>query len=150
MGMIVFKHRSEEGSKYAIVLTDECTQAIQIIPLYWKNDATYELKRWILQLRSHPAYVGIDYQIIGMIVTDNDSVWDEDNTEFQNMVSEMKGLIMEYTEPGEKRKNPRAEGQNKIVEAGIQSLLYEQNLPPSWWQRAANDVMFLAAMVARR
>ena len=43
------------------------------------------------------------------------------------------------------RENARAEGANKIIEAGIQSLLYERNLPPSWWQRAANDVMFLAA-----
>ena len=42
------------------------------------------------------------------------------------------------------RDNARAEGANKIIEAGIQSLLYEKNLPPSWWQRAANDVMFLA------
>ena len=42
------------------------------------------------------------------------------------------------------RDNARAEGSNKVVEAGIQSLLYDKNLPPSWWQRAANDVMFLA------
>ena len=63
MDMIVFRERSEEGSKYLIVLTDECTQAIQLIPLYWKSDATYELRRWIRSMRSHPAYVGLDYQV---------------------------------------------------------------------------------------
>ena len=144
MDMIVFRERSEEGSKYLIVLTDECTQAIQLIPLYWKSDATHELRRWIKSMRSHPAYVGLDYRIIGRIVTDNDGAWSEENSKFQSMIEELGGLEVEYTEPGDKRKNPRAEGMNKIVEAGIQSLLYEKNLPPSWWQRAANDVMFLA------
>ena len=57
-------------------------------------------------------------------------MWDEDHTAFNNMLDEVGGLIIEYTEPGDKSKNPRAEGQNKIVEAGIQSrpALYEQNL----------------------
>ena len=76
--MIVFRERSEEGSKYLIVLTDEATQFYQLIPLYWKSDATYELHRWITALRNHPAFVGFeDYQIIGRITTDNESVWDE-------------------------------------------------------------------------
>jgi len=144
MDMIVFRDRSEEGSKYLICLTDECTQAVQLIPLYWKSDATHELRRWITSMRSHPAFVGLDYQMIGHIVTDNDGAWSEENVEFQNMVDHVRGLDIEYTEPGDKRKNPRAEGANKIVEAGIQSLLYEKNLPSSWWQRCANDVMFLA------
>ena len=46
MDMIVFRDRSEEGSKYLICLTDECTQAVQLIPLYWKSDATHELRRY--------------------------------------------------------------------------------------------------------
>ena len=70
MDMIVFSTRSEEGSKYLIVLTDECTQAIQLIPLYWKSDATHELRRWIKAMRYHPALIGLDYQMIGRIVTD--------------------------------------------------------------------------------
>ena len=39
--------------------------------------------------------------------------------------------------------NARQEGSNKIVEAAIQSIQYERNLPPSWWQRISSDVMFL-------
>ena len=51
---------------------------------------------------------------------------------------------MIYSDPGERaRGNSRAEESNKIIEAGIQCLLYEKNLPPSWWQRAANDIQFL-------
>ena len=127
MDMITFRHRSEEGSKFPIVLTDEATQFYQLIPLYWKSDATYELRRWIKALRSHPAFVGFDdYQIIGKIVTDNDPVWSEDCTEFQNMISEIGGLEIEYVDPADHaRNNARAEGANKIIEAGIQSLLYE-------------------------
>ena len=71
-------------------------------------------------MRNHPAYADIDYKIVGKIVTDNDGAWNEDNQEFQAMVSEVRGLEMEYTEPGDKRKNPRAEGANNIIEAGIQ------------------------------
>ena len=52
---------------------------------------------------------------------------------------------MIYVDPSNHaRENARAEGANKIIEAGIQSILYDKNLPPSWWQRACNDVMFLA------
>jgi len=128
-----------------IVLTDEATQFYQLIPLYWKSDATYELRRWIKSVRSHPAFVGLDYQMIGKIITDNESVWKEDCREFQSMVEKVGGLEIEYCDPADHaRDNARAEGANKIIEAGIQSLLYEKNLPPSWWQRAANDVMFLA------
>ena len=92
-------------------------------------------------IRPYCQYIRPYCQIIGHIVTDNDSVWSEECETFQNMIHEVGGIEVEYTEPGTKNKNPRAEGMNKIVEAGIQSLLYENNLPPSWWQRAANDVI---------
>lgn len=145
LDMIVFRERSEEGCKYLLVLTDECTQAVQLLPLYWKSDAVYEIRRWILALRAHPAYVDIDYQIIGRIVTDNEGVWNEDATDFQNMLDEVKGCEMIYGDSQDHaRDNARAEGKNKIIEAGIQSILYDKNLPPSWWQRCAADVMHLA------
>ena len=52
---------------------------------------------------------------------------------------------MEYGDPADRaRDNARAEGSNSIIEAGIRPLLYGRNLPPSWWQRAANDVIFLS------
>ena len=156
MDMIVFRDRSEEGCRYLIALTDECTQAVQLIPLYYKSDATFELRRWIKSLRSHPALVGIhgkDYSYITKIVTDNDGAWNEDNEEFQSMLNEFIDteakwggpIEMQYGDPQDHaRDNARAEGMNKIIEAGIQSLLYEQNLPPTWWQRAAADVQLIA------
>ena len=145
MDMITFRHRSEEGSKYLIVLTDEATQFYQLIPLHWKSDAVYELKRWITAMRAHPALKGCPYTFISQIFTDNESVWGPDASEFSQMIDEVGGIEVDYGDPADHaRDNARAEGANKIIEAGIQSLLYEKNLPPSWWQRAANDVMFLA------
>ena len=140
-----FRHRSEEGCKYLIVLTDETTQFYQLIPLHWKSDAPHEIERWIKALRGHPALKDVPYQAIARINTDNESVWDEEAKEFNSMVDRVRGLVMDWGDPTDHaRDNARAEGVNKIIEAGIQSLLYEKNLPPSWWQRAANDVMLLA------
>jgi hypothetical protein len=145
MDMITFRTRSEEGCKYLIVITDETTGTFQLIPLHWKSDATFEIERWIVAMRAHPALRDLDYGFISKIITDNDSVWGDDTEVFKEMVERVKGLEVVYGAPEDHaRENARAEGSNKIIEAGIQSLLYEQNLPPSWWQRAANDVMFLA------
>ena len=145
MDLINFRHRSEEGCKYLVILTDEATQSFQFIPLHWKSDAPHEIERWINALREHPACKGRPYQVIGNIFTDNESVWDEEASAFQAMVERVGGLLMEYGDPADHaRDNARAEGSNKVVEAGIQSLLYGKNLHPSWWQRAANDVFFLA------
>jgi len=145
MDMIVFPCRSEEGCKYLIVLTDEATQFYQLLPLYFKSDATFECRRWIRQLRDHPAYIDINYGIVSRIITDNDSVWDEDCEEWQQMIKAEGGMDMIYGDPQDHaRDNARAEGANKIIEAGICSILYSKNLPQSWWQRAASDVMFTA------
>ena len=145
MDMITFRYRSEEGCKYLIVLTDNTTQFYQLIPLYWKSDATIEIKRWIQAMRGHPALQNLPYTIISRIITDNDGAWSEDNAEFQAMIESIRGIEIEYGDPADHaRDNARAEGANKIIEAGIQSVLYERNLPPTWWQRAASDVMWLA------
>ncbi|MBT5795931.1 MAG: hypothetical protein HOI09_00965 [Porticoccaceae bacterium] len=145
MDMIVFPDRSEEGCKYLIVLTDEATQFYQLLPLYFKSDATFEVRRWIRRLRDHPAFIDISYGIVSNIITDNDGAWSEDNDEWQSMIRAERGIEMIYADPQDHaRDNAKAEGANKIIEAGICSLLYSKNLPSSWWQRAASDVMFVA------
>jgi site-specific DNA-cytosine methylase len=145
MDLIIFKHRSEEGSKYLICLTDLATNFYQLIPLIYKSDATRELRKWILSMRTHPAFHENPHPIIGKITTDNDGAWSIENREFQQMVAEVGGLEIEYGDTiDHARDNAVAEGSNKIIEDGIKSILFDRNLPPSWWQRAANDVMFLA------
>ena len=145
LDLVEFRYRSEEGCKYLLVLTDETTQFYQLIPLYWKSDAPYEIERWIRHMRRHPAFLDLEYQMIAQIVTDNESVWNDDASKFQNMLDRVGGVTMDYAAPEDHaRGNARAEGSNKIIEAGIQSIMYEQNLPPSWWQRISSDVMFLA------
>ena len=128
-----------------MVLTNAPTQYYQLSPLYWKSDAAYELRRWIRTMRAHPAYVGFDlYDAISAIHTDNRLVWAEKCANFTEITEAEGGLDMIYSDPGEHtRENSRAEGSNKIIKAGAQSLLYEKNVPMSWWQRAANDVQFL-------
>ena len=147
MDMVIFPKRSEEGCKYCVNLTDECTQAIQVLPLYWKSDAVHEVKRWIKSLRSHPAYRDIKYTIVSKIVTDNDGVWDDDAREWEAMLESIDSSldIMEYGDPADHaRDNARVEAKNKFLVSGICSILYEANLPKSWWQRASSDFMFLA------
>ena len=114
-----------------MVLTDAATQYYQLIPLYRKSDSAYELRRWIRSMRAHPSYVGFDlYGIISAIHTDNESVWAEECANFTESIEAEGGLDMIYSDPGEHaRENSRAEGANKIIEAGVQSLLYEKNLP---------------------
>ena len=161
MDMITFRHRSEEGCKHAIILTDEACDFRQILPVFWKSDSTYELKVWITALRSHPAFANhTAYAMVSVIVTDNESVWSAECREFHDMLHSLgecrwiplqtkttaRDVIPEivYGAPEDHaRDNARAEGANKIIEAGICSLLFERNLPPSWWQRAAGDIMFL-------
>jgi hypothetical protein len=142
--MIVFKHRSEEGCKYLITLTCKAVRYVQLIPLVYKSDATEEIRRWILNLRAHPAYQGSPIRLVSKIETDNDGAWSASNKVWNAMLDEVKGVEMQYGDAQDHaRDNATAEGSNKIVEAGIKSILFDKNLPPSWWQRAANDVMFL-------
>ena len=101
MDMITFRYRSEEGCKYLIVLTDNTTQFYQLIPLYWKSDATIEIKRWIQAMRGHPALQNLPYTIISRIITDNDGAWSEDNAEFQAMIDEVQGVEIEYGDPAD-------------------------------------------------
>ena len=102
-------------------------------------------------MRAHPSPVGFDQygRISAVHSTDNESVWAEECANFTEIIEAEGGLDMAYSDPGEHAREtswPWAEGANKIIEAGIQSLLYEKNLPPSWWQQAANDasVQFLS------
>ena len=93
LDLVTFRERSEEGCKYLAVITDAGPSGfVQLIPLVFKSDATYELKRWITAMRSHPAFKGqMDRLIISLITTDNDSVWSEETERFQQMVEEIEG-----------------------------------------------------------
>ena len=201
MDLMTFRHRSEEGSKHLLGLTEGGPSgAVQLIPIVFKSDLVYEIHRWIVLLRSHPAFVDIHYALISVIITDNESVWSEEAKDFRIMLSSIatnwadlrtgtaqdtaqyqgmdggtiipgKGVVWAPVRPADEDRvaypahgnpqtgvmpevirgppelhatfNARQEGSNKIVQAGIQSMQYERNLPPSWWQRLASDCMFL-------
>ena len=143
MDMIVFRHKSLEGCKYLIVLTDEATDFKQLLSLARKSDATREVRRWIDKMRAHPAFYKSPYQMISRILTDNAGEWSEECKDF-NSVMDKRGVEVIWGDPQDHARDAAvAEGANKIVEAGIQSTLYQNNLPPTWWQRAADDVQFL-------
>ena len=90
-------------------------------------------------MRARPSYVGFDlHGITSAINTCNESVRAKECANSTEIIEAegLGGLGMMYSDPGEHaRENSRAEGANKIIEAGIQSLLYEKNLPPSWATR---------------
>ena len=74
-------------------------------------------------MRAHPALKEIPYTFISQIFTDHESVWSPDASEFKEMIEEVGGVEVDYGDPADHaRDNARAEGANKIVEAGIQSL----------------------------
>ena len=51
--------------------------------------------------RTQPVKVDPRYQVVGNIFTDNESVWDEEASEFQAMVDRVGGLLMEYGDPAD-------------------------------------------------
>ena len=144
MDMINLRHTSLEGCRYLIVVTCEACDFKQLLPLSRKSDATREMRRWIEKLRVHPAFHECPYKPVSKILTDNAGEWSEECKDFSQVIRDKLGVEVTWGDPQDHARDAaRAEGANKIVEAGIQSTLYQNNLPPSWWQRAADDVMFL-------
>ena len=66
---------------------------------------------------------------------------------FQAMIERVGSIVMIYADPTDHaRDNCRAEKSNQLVEGGIRSILFDRNLGPTWWQKAATDVQELAAL----
>ena len=78
--------------------------------------------------------------MVSRIKLDNASEWSRECAKWQAMVKEHGVDCMVdcvYSCPDRKESNAHAERSCGIAEGVINSLLYEANLPPSWWERAA-------------
>jgi hypothetical protein len=146
MDCITFSHRSEEGNKYLVVLRCLATGAFQYIPLYLKSDAKEAFREWVTQMRNDPLYKDFNYPVVCYVRTDNAGEWGPVFEGWQEMCNHMPGgkVTTLYVDPQRHaEENGYAEVACGITEVVIKSLLYERNLPPSWWQRCAADALFL-------
>ena len=148
MDMCVMSDRSLEKHKYLIVLRDRShARYVKLIPLQFKSDAWKEVRKWILSMREDPIHSKNGYDMCTHIKTDHDGAWDHDVTSWQENICGSKadgglGVQMEYISKDRHDQNP-AERHIGIVECTIKSILMQNNLPPSWWTRAACDAEFL-------
>jgi len=146
MDTIEFKVRSEEGHKYLIVLRCLATGAFHYIPLFLKSDAKEAFRDWVTETRNDPLFKDFDYPLICYVRTDNAGEWGPRYQEWQDMCKDMPGgkVKMIYVDAQRHaEENGYAEVAVGITEIVIKSLLYERNLPPSWWQRCAADALLL-------
>jgi site-specific DNA-cytosine methylase len=143
MDTITFSHRSLEGSKYLIVLRDKASGVFYLLPLYLRSDAPASIEQWIMQMRADPAYSGLPYQAVSLIITDNAGEWDRKSKQWQAMRLRVKNLELNYVTPETSKEAGAAERANGIVEECIKAVLMEQNLPPDHWQAAARNSEFL-------
>ncbi|OUT55772.1 MAG: hypothetical protein CBB71_19130 [Rhodopirellula sp. TMED11] len=154
MDGITFDVRSNEGSKYMVILRDIATGYTVKFCLANKDDIRDKLEEWIKHLRRDQHFAGLTYQPVVYIKTDMAGEWDFDCAEFLEMLKRIEeetgaDVKVVYASPCDpkKRRQGLAERTNAIYEKIIKSILMEQSLPPEFWEAAAADAEFLANRV---
>ena len=109
---------------------------------YLKDDIRDRVDSWIEQTGSESAFHDTPYKTVSRIKLDNAGEWNRECAKWQTMVKE-HGVGCVYGCPDRKEPNAHAGRSCGIVEVVIKSLLYKANLPPSWWERAADVAEFL-------
>jgi hypothetical protein len=142
MDTVTVSHRSETGSKYLTVLRCEATNKFKLFCHYLKSDIRDMVEAWVEETRSDPAFHDYPYKMVSVIKLDNAGEWSLECAQWQAMIKEF-GIECVYSCPDRKESNAHAEKSCGIVEVVIKSLLYEANLPPSWWEYAAKSAEFL-------
>ena len=95
-----------------------------------------------IETRSDSAFQDTPHKMVSKIKLDNTGEWSRECAKWQAMVNE-HGFGCVYSCPDRKESNAHVERSCGIVEVVMKSLLYEANLPPSWWERAAGVAEFL-------
>ena len=110
--------------------------------LFLSFDATNAFNHWLVSMRDHPLFADMPYQLVFMLVTDNDGSWSEENEEWQRMIASHH-ICMRYVSPDRHQdENGAGERACGIIEPGVKSMLFYRNLPPSWWQRCSNALVY--------
>lgn len=143
MDGITWSDRSEQGCKHLIVLRDVASGAYQLIPLYRKNDITTAFREWITSMRNDTLYKNDSYPVVSQIVTDNESTWDLDCADWNDMIDEVCCDVRYVCPDRHAEENGYAESSVRTIEIMVKQILMSSSLPASWWQYAAADCCFL-------
>ena len=145
MDGITFSHRSDQGCKYLCVMRDIATGAFHFIPLFRKSDIVQAFSDWVTSMRRNALYSNLPYPVVSVVRTDNEGTWSVKARRWLDMLAELDPSVeMVYVSPDRHaQENGYAEAACKAVELHIKCALFAANLPPSWWQYCAADVLFL-------
>lgn len=142
MDTITFNKRSDQGNKFLVVLKDIASSAYMLFPMYSRKHPEIEVAKFIDKLRQSPEYHDLPYKPVSVIKTDDAGEWGILTEAWHKTMSD-RGVESIYSSPDRKEEASYAERACGIVEVVIKSLLMQQNLPPSWWQYAADQASFL-------
>ena len=142
MDTITFSHRSSQGNKYLTALRDEASGVVVVLKHYLRDDVRDLIDRWITVLRNDQAFHNCGYKIVSVIHLDNAGEWQLDCAAWVEIV-ERQGFTPIYSCPDRKESAANAERTMGILEIVIKSMLMDSNLPPQWWEYAADMAEFL-------
>ena len=114
----------------------EATGKFKLFCHYLKSDIRDLVEEWIDATRADSAFHNCNYQVVSRIKLDNAGEWDRECKDWKSLMQD-KGVDCVYSCPDRKESAAHAERSCSIVEVVIKSMLFQSNLPPSWWQYAA-------------
>ena len=134
---VTFSHRSELGNKFMTVARCEATGKFKLFCHYLKSDIRDMIEQWIDDTRADAAFHDCSYKVISRIKLDNAGEWDRKCGDWKELMR-AKGVDCVYSCPDRKESAAHAERSCGIAEVVVKSMLMQANLPPSWWEYAAN------------
>jgi site-specific DNA-cytosine methylase len=142
MDTITWSDRSEQGNKYTTVLRCAASGTYKLLHHYHRNDIVGLVHSWVKKLRLDPAFDKCNYKVLSILFLDNAGEWDIRSEKWNTMVKE-HGIECVYTCPDRCDKKGLSERACGILEPVVKALLMQHNLPPTWWEYAANNAEFL-------
>ena len=142
MDGVVWSQRSLSGSKYMVTLRCKATGMFKNLYLYLRSDITEHVRDWILEMRADPAYHGLPYQAVSYIETDQAGEWGRKCATWSALEKELQFKTI-YKPADRKEEAGAAERACGIMEVTTKAGLMERGLPPSWWQRCAEQAVWL-------
>lgn len=95
------------------------------------------IEQWIDDTRADAAFHDCSYKVISRIKLDNAGEWDRKCGDWKELMR-AKGVDCVYSCPEREESAAHAERSCGIAEVVVKSMLMQANLPPSWWECAAN------------
>ena len=132
LDMIQLDTRAVDGSLYVPQLRCEACHFMPEVTLILKDDWYPKFRALVTRWRKCGVYSQHGYKVISVIKADNDSVWDNENTEWLKIRTEFE-IEMRYPPKSDDRDAAGAEATCRIVEYGIKRGLCVANAHPKFW-----------------